>query len=335
MNETSDAEQTSGERSSDIFVHPAGILESRAVGAGTRIWAFAHVLPGAVLGRDVNVCDHVFIENDVVVGDRVTIKSGVALSDGLRVEDDVIVGANVSFTTDPLIERSEQDPPNHPHTILRRGSSLGAGAVLLPGLTVGARAMIDAGAVVTRDVPPHAIVTGNPAYITGYVGADRSRAASPHTIAVSSSESHPIERVSGVKLLTMPKVDDLRGMLSFGEVGQHLPFVPKRYFIVYDVATKEVRGEHAHKRLHQLLLCVRGSVSIVVDDGRHRGEVALDTPELGLYIPAGIWGTQYKYTRDAILLVLASDVYQAEDYIREYDEFERYVADVTADGSLS
>jgi UDP-2-acetamido-3-amino-2,3-dideoxy-glucuronate N-acetyltransferase len=328
----SDVEKTPVGEPSDVFVHPAGILESPNVGAGTRVWAFAHVQAGAVLGRDVNVSDHVFIENDVVVGDRVTIKCGAQLWDGARVEDDVFIGPYVSFTNDPF-PRSKRYLPEYPRTTLRRGSSIGTGAILLPGLTVGAQAMVGAGAVVTRDVPPYAIVTGNPARIVGYVDTDRTRAA-PSPTTVTSIDGHPIERVRGVKLLKMPTVKDLRGMLSFGEVGQHLPFVPRRYFLVYDVPTKEGRGQHAHKELEELLLCVRGSISVVVDDGEHRSEVVLDTPELGLHISAGVWSIQYKYTRDAVLLVLASDGYSAEDYIREYAEFKRHVERGTTGGAL-
>jgi acetyltransferase-like isoleucine patch superfamily enzyme/dTDP-4-dehydrorhamnose 3,5-epimerase-like enzyme len=318
------AEATAPEGPPDVHVHPFGILESSDVGAGTRVWAFAHVLPGARLGADVNVCDHVFVENDVTVGDRVTLKCGVQLWDGIDVEDDVFVGPNVSFTNDPF-PRSKQHLDAYPRTRLRRGCSIGAGAVILPGLTIGTRAMVGAGAVVTRDVPPYAIVVGNPARITGYVDADGRTADTQTLSAAPATTRHPVEEVEGVRLIEMPIVEDLRGMLSFGEIGDHLPFAPKRYFLVYAVPTKEVRGEHAHRRLDQFLLCVQGSLSVVVDDGTRRGEVTLDRPELGLLIPAGVWGIQYRYTRDAVLLVLASDVYDGADYIRSYDEFERYV----------
>jgi serine acetyltransferase/dTDP-4-dehydrorhamnose 3,5-epimerase-like enzyme len=284
------------------------------------------------VGEDVNICDYVFIENDVVIGDRVTIKCGVQLWDGLRVEDDVFVGPNVSFTNDPF-PRSKRHLSEYPRTTLRRGASVGAGAILLPGLTVGTHAMVGAGAVVTHDVPPNAIVTGNPGRIVGYVDAGRVRAVTPSP-QLPAAADHPIEQVRGVKLVSMPRTEDLRGVLSFGEVGEHLPFVPKRYFLVYDVPTKDVRGEHAHKTLEQLLVCVRGSVSVVVDDGKHRSEVVLDTPERALYIPAGVWGIQYRYTRDAALLVLASDVYKAEDYIRDYDEFEQYAQDRADDAAV-
>lgn len=146
------------------FVHPAAICETVAVGNDTRIWAFVHVLSGAKIGEDCNICDHVFIENDVIVGDRVTIKSGVQLWDGVRLEDDVFVGPNVTFTND-LFPRSKQHLDQYAITTVRKGASLGANCTILPGLTVGESAMVGAGAVVVRDVPDFAVVTGNPARV--------------------------------------------------------------------------------------------------------------------------------------------------------------------------
>lgn len=150
------------------FQHSHALVESSKVGSGTRIWAFAHVLPGAILGRDCNICDHVFIENDVVVGDRVTIKSGVQLWDGIRLEDDVFVGPNATFTNDPF-PRSKQYPEQFPRTLVRKGASIGANATILPGLTIGMDAMVGAGAMVTKDVPANAIVVGNPARVVRYL----------------------------------------------------------------------------------------------------------------------------------------------------------------------
>lgn len=152
------------------FVHPQGICETSDVGEGTRVWAFTHVLAGARLGSDCNVCDHVFIENDVVVGDRVTIKSGVQLWDGIRVGDDVFIGPNATFTNDPF-PRSKAYAHEIPATRVADGASIGANATILPGLVIGPRAMVGAGSVVTRDVPACAIVTGNPARVVGVVGA--------------------------------------------------------------------------------------------------------------------------------------------------------------------
>ena len=144
------------------FVHELGVCESSAIGKGTRVWAFAHILPGAVIGCDANICDHVFIENDVILGDRVTVKSGVQLWDGVRLEDDVFVGPNATFTND-LFPRSKMQPDMFPRTVVERGARIGANATVLPGLRIGQKAMVGAGAVVTRDVPATAIVTGNPA----------------------------------------------------------------------------------------------------------------------------------------------------------------------------
>lgn len=145
-------------------IHPLADVQSSAIGEHTRIWQFVVVLPGARIGKDCNVCSHCFIENDVLIGDRVTIKSGVQLWDGLRVADDVFIGPNVSFTNDRY-PRSRQYPERFETTTLETGVSIGAGAVILPGLVIGKGAMVGAGAVVTRDVPPGALVLGNPARV--------------------------------------------------------------------------------------------------------------------------------------------------------------------------
>ena len=304
----------------DWFKHPQALVESERIGRGTRVWAFAHVLPGAVIGEDCNVCDHTFIENDVVVGDRVTLKCGVQLWDGVRLEDDVFVGPNATFTNDPF-PRSRQHLAAHPRTVIREGASIGANATILCGLTVGRRAMVGAGAVVTRSVPPHAVVVGNPARIVRYVEAVEAPAAAAPVVAPATGEV-PLG-VRGVTLERRPVIRDMRGNLTAREVGQGLPFAPRRYFIVHDVPTKEVRGEHAHRTLHQVLVCIRGSVTVLVDDGVHRQETVLDSPELALHVPPMVWCVQYKYTADAALLVLASDAYDPDDYIRDYEQFLR------------
>ena len=130
----------------------------------------AHILPGSVIGADCNICDQTFIENDVRIGDRVTIKCGVQVWDGITLEDDVFVGPNATFSNDPF-PRSGQHPSQYARTLVKRGASIGANATILPGLTIGEKAMVGAGAVVTSDVPPMAIVAGNPARIVGYEGA--------------------------------------------------------------------------------------------------------------------------------------------------------------------
>jgi acetyltransferase-like isoleucine patch superfamily enzyme len=298
--------------------HTTAIVESSCVGAGTRVWAFAHILPGAVIGADCNICDHTFIENDVQLGDRVTLKCGVQVWDGITMEDDVFVGPNATFSNDPF-PRSRHHPTEFARTLIRRGASIGANATILPGLTIGEKAMVGAGAVVTRDVPPLAIVVGNPARIVGYDGA--GSAASDGAAEVPARVGASPTRVAGVNLHHLPEVEDLRGNLSFGEIGDQVPFDIKRYFLVYGVSGKDIRGEHAHRALHQFLICVHGRCHVVADNGVNRQEFILDRPSLGLHLPPMVWATQYKYTHDAVLLVLASDRYDSASYIRDYSEF--------------
>lgn len=302
------------------FIHKNAIVEPGAtLGSGTRVWAFAHILPGAIIGDDCNICDGVFVENDVIIGDRVTIKLGVQLWDGVRLENDVFVGPNATFTND-LFPRSKQYLTKHPQTVVRQGASIGANATILPGIIVGQQAMVGAGAVVTSNVPPYAIVTGNPARIQGYVTTDARR---PITVMHTLQDTHWTEKtiVPGVVVYHLPLIADMRGSLSVGEYDQHLPFQPMRYFVIFDVPTREVRGEHAHRTLRQFLVCLKGSCAIVADDGDIRSEITLDRPNVGVYVPPMIWTTQYKFSGDAMLLVLASDPYDSHEYIRNYDEF--------------
>lgn len=300
------------------FIHPQALCESPYLGSGTRVWAFAHILPDAHIGADCNICDHVFIENDVLVGDRVTIKCGVQLWDGVRLEDDVFIGPNATFTND-VFPRSKKYPQTFAQTHVRRGASIGANATILPGLTIGAYAMVGAGAVVTRNVPPNAVVLGNPAKIVGYVDAAIAPAESvcvaAPTVGVRAS------RVAGVTLHNLRQVVDMRGSLSVAELGQDVPFEVRRYFLVYDVPSVEIRGEHAHLQCAQFLVAVKGSVHVVADDGYCREEFVLSQPSQGILLPPMTWGIQYRYSSDAVLLVLASEHYDADDYIRNYDDF--------------
>ena len=300
------------------FQHTHALVEGTGIGAGTRIWAFAHILPGARIGRDCNICDHVFVENDVVIGDRVTVKSGVQLWDGIELESDTFIGPNATFTNDRF-PRSRHWQGEVARTVVREGASIGANATILPGVTIGRRAMVGAGAVVMHDVPPNAIVIGNPAYIKGYVDAKPGAAeAEP---ARGASEPVRPSRVRGVTTYRLPKMEDLRGSLCVAEVGKGLPFVPRRCFTVFDVPSREVRGAHAHRRLRQALTCVHGDCALMVDDGRQREEIALDSPQTLVVIEPMVWGVQFRFSPDAVLVVLASDEYDAADYIRDYDEY--------------
>jgi len=154
--------------SETVFMHPTAIVESDNVGENTRVWAYTHILKHAVIGRNCNICDFVFIENDVVLGDDVTVKCGVYIWDGLTIEDRVFIGPAVVFTNDRT-PRSKAYLDEYPRTVIREGASLGAGAVILPGIIVGRYAMVGAGAVVTRDVGDFALVFGNPARQQGHV----------------------------------------------------------------------------------------------------------------------------------------------------------------------
>ena len=311
---------------SEVFVHERGLCESEDVGSGTRIWAFAHVLEGARVGADCNICDGVFVEGGAVVGDRVTVKCGVQLWAGVELEDDVFVGPNATFTNDPL-PRSRQWLEQHPRTVVRAGASIGANATILPGVEVGLGAMVGAGAVVTRSVPPHAVVVGSPARIKGYAESPtpEPRAATPVRTDRSTLG------VSGVHVQKFSEFVDLRGTLTAGELpSEGVPFSPRRWFLVYDVPGREVRGEHAHRACHQFLICVSGRVSVAVDDGAQRSEVLLDGPTMGIYVPPLVWASQYRYEDGAVLLVFASHPYDPDDYIREYDAF---LAEVGGGGS--
>jgi acetyltransferase-like isoleucine patch superfamily enzyme len=160
-----------------VYVHPTAIVETEQVGRGTRIWAFVHILKGASIGENCNVGDHCFIESGVNVGNNVTIKNGNMIWDGVTLEDGVFVGPQVFFTNDryPRSPRLPQAKGRYSSTewllctLVRQGASLGAGATILAGTTIGEFSMIGAGAVVTADVPAYALVVGNPARMQGWV----------------------------------------------------------------------------------------------------------------------------------------------------------------------
>lgn len=301
-----------------IYIHPLSEVQSTSIGDESRIWQYTVILQGALIGAAANICSHCYIENDVVIGDRVTIKAGVQLWNGLRVGNDVFIGPNATFANDKF-PRSKRHIPKPLATQVEDGASIGAGAVILPGITIGRDSMVAAGAVVTRSVPPNAIVKGNPARISGYVNADR--ATRPHDSAAEHPGVNVESRVRGVRLIRLPLMSDIRGSLTVGEFYRTIPFDAKRVFLVFDVPSIETRGEHAHRTCHQCLICTHGSVNVIADDGWSREEFLLDRPDSALYFPPLVWGIQYQYSPDATLLVLASHYYDADDYIRNYDEF--------------
>ena len=197
--------------------------------------------------------------------------------------------------------------------------------MILPDIEIGRYAMIAAGAVVTKSVPPYAIVRGSPARIRGYVdhqSGEQTSFPTRQTLKETDIQNSSTSLgVGGTFLKRLKHVSDMRGNLTVGEFAEDIPFEPRRYFLIYDVPSKEVRGAHAHKQCEQFLVCIKGQCSAMVDDGKSRVEIDLHSPDQGLYVPAMIWGTQYKYSEDAVLLVFASHAYDDGDYIRNYDEF--------------
>ena len=291
------------------FIHPKAICETEHVGANTRIWAFAHVLPGARIGENCTICDGVFIENDVVVGDAVTIKSGVQLWNGLTLEDRVFVGPNASFTNDRF-SRSKRYPDQFLRTVVEAEASIGANATILPGKRIGFGAMVGAGAVVLHDVPPRAVAVGNPTCIVGYAGASE--------IDVTIGQQLPSDFLA--KLIYFQRFEERRGRLAVSE-GENLPFPPKRFFVVDRVPPVGVRGSHAHTKTHQFLIAVSGALTGIVDDGQRAFAIRLNRPDIGLYIPPLVWGLQLGHSAEAALLVLASEDYDPADYISDYRAF--------------
>lgn len=145
-----------------MFIHHLTDIQTKKIGEGTKIWQFCVALPNATIGKECNICSHCFIENYVKIGNNVTIKSGVQLWDGITIEDNVFIGANVSFTNDKYPKSGNKDFKLL-KTLVKRGASIGAGAVILPGITIGENAIIGAGAVVTKNIPDNTTVIGNPA----------------------------------------------------------------------------------------------------------------------------------------------------------------------------
>lgn len=154
------------------FVHAKALCESDEVGAGTRVWAFAHVMKGARIGAGCNICGHAFVEGGARIGDRVIVKNGVSVWDKVTLEDEVFVGPNVVFTNDPAPRAAfKRTGAQFLPTRVRHNASIGANATVVCGVTIGPQAFVGAGSVVLRDVPAHAIVAGNPARRIGWMCA--------------------------------------------------------------------------------------------------------------------------------------------------------------------
>lgn len=264
-----------------------------------------------LLGADVLLPDDLRHGIDCEIGHRAVIGSGCVLGDRVR------VGPNATVLAPPASADG-----GVPELHVRNDVTIGAAAVVSGAVVIGVGARVEPGSVVTADVPPHAIVAGNPAQVVGY--------SSPPGIM---SATHDVEQISlpsevgvrpllgGAALIRFPIVSDLRGGLTFGEVGGLLPFAVERFFFVFDVPSQSIRGEHAHRTLHEILVCAAGSVRVSLTDGTSRCEVTLDEPSVGLHIPPGVWSTQYRYDPSSVLMVLCSHKYDPTSYIRDFDEF--------------
>jgi UDP-2-acetamido-3-amino-2,3-dideoxy-glucuronate N-acetyltransferase len=304
-------------------IHPSALCESNDIGPDTRIDAFTYIAHKVRVGENCVIGSHVCIGKDAVIGDRVTIRGSVQICAGTIIEDEVSIAAHATFLSDCNSHRGNvTDNP----IVLRRGCKIGANATLCAGITIGEYGVVDAGAVVTRSVRPHAIVAGNPATVIAFANTleTAARPAAPSSALVQATES----RVRGVKIYELPSIRDPRGNLTVGEFERTLPFIPKRYFMTFDVPSFDLRGEHAHRTCHQFLLCVRGSCAVVVDDGLNREEFLLDRPTVGVYVPPMVWATEYKHSQDSRLLVFASEYYEPADYIRDYQIFLKEAASI-------
>lgn len=301
-------------------VHPSALVESRSLGPDCRIGAFTHIRASAVIGRGARIDEYVLVDDDVKVGDHVTVGCGVQLFAGMRVDDHVSIGANTTFSSDDF-SVGEPIGSANASTTISQGAVIGANATVYPGVSIGRRALVRPGAVVMHNVPPYAIVAGNPSQIVGYVDIVQPAISAPGAAGTGSLKL----RVKDASLVQIPKVVDLRGTTSFAEIDAHLPFVIKRFFVVCDVPGREVRGEHAHKTLHEFLVPLKGSFAVVLDDGQVREEVPMDSPNIGLHVPPQVWRVVYKYTPDTVMLSLCSHVYDPQDYIRDHAEFLQFV----------
>lgn len=296
-----------GVHASSILEHGTIVHETTAIGPFCRIGA------GTTVGERTQLAEHVIVGASVVIGARTRVGPGTFIHEGVIVGDDVSVGPNATIMSPSPVGSATA-------TVVRDRVKIGANVALLEGVTIGADSVVGAGSVVTGDVPAFAIVTGAPAHITGYQSTPQHTSARDLRASALSDEDFPFT-IGAATLRRSPHIEDLRGSLTFGESPTHLPFEPVRFFLVYGVPSREVRGEHAHRALHQLLICVGGECAVAIDDGTTRGEIVLDRPDVTLHLPPMVWASQYKYSSDAALLVLASHQYEEADYIRTYDRF--------------
>lgn len=275
----------------------------------------AVVHPGAEVDGSCHLGDYVVVYSGATLAPGSRVEGFTQVWPGVRLEDEAHIGPGVT------LERAANG--NASDIVFGAACRVGAGATIRSGVRIGAGAVVEAGTLVAQSVPPYAIVSGVPARITGYVEKSPGAGNRLWHKQAEFPERQAVVRlgVGDVTLHRTKMVRDPRGDLSVGEFPRDIPFDAKRYFLVFNVPSEKTRGEHAHHKCHQFLLCVKGSCAVVVDDGHERCEVLLESPDMGIYLPPLTWGIQYKYSNDAVLLVFTSDYYEADDYIRDYAEF--------------
>ena len=265
--------------------HESALVENSIVGDGSAVGMGSILRNGVRTGEGCLIGDYVVLEGPVEIADGVKIETHSYLRGPVTVKRSVVVGAH---------------------------------ATVIGPAVIAEFAVVEPGSVVNKNVPAHAVVSGNPARIVRYQNAVAGASSLPHTPPINGVAK---TKVPGVTLHQLPLFEDLRGNLSFGEVERHIPFPVRRYFLTFDVASEEARGEHAHRTLSQFLICVHGRVHIVADNGKELEEFILDRPNTAVAISPMIWSVQYRFSQGAVLLVLCSDFYDPGDYIRDYAQF--------------
>jgi serine acetyltransferase/dTDP-4-dehydrorhamnose 3,5-epimerase-like enzyme len=274
-------------------IHPTAIVDTDALGEGCTVLEYASL------------------------GAEVSLEPGVSVGSGARLLGAVNVGEDATIGPNAVLGPFDGDVEGA--IALGRGVQIGANATVRPGVAIGRGAVVEAGSVVDVDVPAYAVVRGSPAHIVGYVDS-LPEVSAPDVVDPSEPMAEAEIRVPGVTLQRATTARDLRGSLAALELSE-LPFLPQRVFAVYGVPSESVRGAHAHRTCGQVLFCMAGEVRCVADDGSNRQEFRLAGPEVGIYIPPMVWSMQYRYTGNAVLVVLAQLPYDPDDYIRDYEEF--------------
>jgi len=304
----------------DIDIHPTAICATEDIGPGTTVGPYVTIDAKVAIGAGCTIGEGVSVRDGAVVGDRVTIGPGSRIAGNTKLGDDSCVHPNVVFEQTRLIE---------PLAISSRAgnieigpsSIIGAQVTILPSVTIGRNAAIAPNSVVTRPIPPFAYAAGNPATVVQYLVSSTQENGSTEEIRPNKQYSYQDTAVSRVTQYFFKEVHDVRGDLSIINFDQDFPFPPKRIFFVSGVRNKHLRGEHAHRDGEQLLVSVSGSTTVLVDDGQARAEFILDRAGIGLYIGPLVWSTQYNHDKNSTLIAIASNAYDPDDYIRNYDEF--------------